>query len=200
MEIGVTASDPEGEALTFKLLSNLAWLTIDNSGLISGTPPTGSAGTEAVQVEVSDSKLEKVTQSFQLKIRASFEGCQAIEFDLSTESELALIDADPDGDLIPNGLEYALDLDPKTKDQTPLSDLSTDSDRITFTLEMRNDDPDLTLQAEFAGSVPFSKDGNLTLKTVKPDPGNGKVTVTLADDLLLSQVGARFVRLGVTMQ
>jgi proteasome lid subunit RPN8/RPN11 len=47
--------DPTGDTLTWSLDTNASWLTIDPStGVLSGTPGTGTAGTYRVNVTVSD--------------------------------------------------------------------------------------------------------------------------------------------------
>jgi len=51
-----TASDPEGDTLTFSIANRPAWASFTaNSGLLSGTPPVGSANTYSnVTISVSD--------------------------------------------------------------------------------------------------------------------------------------------------
>lgn len=56
LEITPTASDPDGQALTFTVASNPAWLSLDPaSGKLSGTPASADVGTyQGVRVTASD--------------------------------------------------------------------------------------------------------------------------------------------------
>jgi predicted alpha-1,6-mannanase (GH76 family) len=49
-----TASDPNGDTMTFTKLSGPAWLTVAGNGSLSGTPYSGDAGTNVFLVKVSD--------------------------------------------------------------------------------------------------------------------------------------------------
>lgn len=193
----IVANDPEEGDLAYNLVTGPDWITVNADGLISGIPPEGSASEESVEIEVSDIEQETVTGSFLLKVRASFAGWQALHFDLPTDAAQATIDADPDGDFIPNAIEYALGLNPNHQDPSPLTPVLGESGRLQITLDVRNDDPDLNFFADFTSALPFSDSQNISRTDIKPEPGNGKTEVTLTDEPIFSEVGTRFIRLGV---
>ncbi|MCO6458913.1 MAG: hypothetical protein J5I93_26705, partial [Pirellulaceae bacterium] len=63
----VSATDPEGEPLTYRLTSGPAFLSIDSgSGMISGRPM--APGTFPVEVEVEDPHGAKTSESFELEV------------------------------------------------------------------------------------------------------------------------------------
>ncbi len=70
-----TATDREGNPFTFSLVSAPAWLSMTSAGRLSGTPPTGSAGSYPVSLRVTDSATSSLghsrastTQSFSLAV------------------------------------------------------------------------------------------------------------------------------------
>ncbi len=65
-----TASDPDGDALTFSASGLPAWLAINSgSGLVSGTAPTGSAGSySGIVISVSDGRLSASLGAFTLTV------------------------------------------------------------------------------------------------------------------------------------
>ncbi len=50
----VFVSDPDGDALTYSLISGPAWLSLSSDGTLSGTPDAADAGSHSVTIEVSD--------------------------------------------------------------------------------------------------------------------------------------------------
>ncbi|HMA10451.1 MAG TPA: Ig-like domain-containing protein, partial [Steroidobacteraceae bacterium] len=61
----VTASDPDGDALSFSLDAGPAGMTIDApTGLVEWTPGSDQVGTHAVIVRVTDARGQAATQSF----------------------------------------------------------------------------------------------------------------------------------------
>ncbi len=65
----VRAEDPDNDELTYSLLKKPSWITISNSGLISGTSPEVSEDINyVVEVNVSDGK-DSDTQDFNLTVK-----------------------------------------------------------------------------------------------------------------------------------
>ena len=65
----VTATDADSDTLTYSLTENPTWLSIDSSGLITGTAPSITAdATESITISVSDS-TDSVTQTYTLTIK-----------------------------------------------------------------------------------------------------------------------------------
>ncbi len=55
------ASDPDGDPLTFKKISGPAWISVDATGKLSGTPGAGDLGNFSVEIEVSDGEFKPTT-------------------------------------------------------------------------------------------------------------------------------------------
>jgi hypothetical protein len=52
--IATSASDPEGEAITFRKLGGPSWLTVSPEGILGGTPPAKSDGTHRFTIRATD--------------------------------------------------------------------------------------------------------------------------------------------------
>ena len=52
--IATNASDPEGDAITFRKLGGPSWLTVSSNGILGGTPPARSAGTHRFTIRATD--------------------------------------------------------------------------------------------------------------------------------------------------
>ncbi len=66
----VVARDPEGDAITYTLLSSPTGMTIDrNTGLIAWTPSTAQAGAHLVQVQARDTAGNAAVQRFAILAR-----------------------------------------------------------------------------------------------------------------------------------
>jgi hypothetical protein len=65
-----TASDPDGDKLTFEIKSKPSWATFNaTTGLLAGTPPEGSTGTfTGVQITVSDGKTSTSMNPFSIDV------------------------------------------------------------------------------------------------------------------------------------
>lgn len=64
-----SATDPNGDPLTYRLLQAPAGMTLDaQSGALSWTPAAGEAGTHPVSVQVADNRGGTATQSFTLLV------------------------------------------------------------------------------------------------------------------------------------
>ena len=62
------ATDPDGDALTFRLLAGPAGMTVDPpSGLVQWTPTADQAGTQSVLLTVEDGRGGSDTQTFTLR-------------------------------------------------------------------------------------------------------------------------------------
>lgn len=101
----VTATDADGDPLTYSLPVKPAWLSIDANGLITGTPPSGAV--EPVVVEVSDG-TSKTTQGFAINARVNqaptIESLPALTTKVGATYRYSVMAKDPDGD----ALSYSL--------------------------------------------------------------------------------------------
>ena len=68
-----TASDPDGDTLTFGIVNKPAWATFtSSSGLLSGIPPAGSAGTySSVLISVSDGRTSTSLAPFSITVEGA---------------------------------------------------------------------------------------------------------------------------------
>ena len=64
-----TATDPDGQPLTFRLLAGPTGMTLDATGRILFTPITGDAGTQTVRLQVQDSLGATAEGAFTLTVR-----------------------------------------------------------------------------------------------------------------------------------
>ena len=70
--LATCATDPNaGDTLTFSKVSGPAWLVVARSGTLSGTPPSGSAGTNLFTVRATDLAGAFADASLQIKINAN---------------------------------------------------------------------------------------------------------------------------------
>jgi hypothetical protein len=71
-----TASDPEGDTLTFSIANKPSWADFSTStGALTGTPPTGSAGTYGnIIISVSDGKVTKSMAAFSITVQQASNG------------------------------------------------------------------------------------------------------------------------------
>lgn len=91
----ISAADPDGDALTYSLLSGPSTMGIDeNTGTLSFTPTLADAGTSTVEVRVGDGRGGFASQSWPLLVRF----------------------VDADGDLLPDTWEVAVGTDPTQDD------------------------------------------------------------------------------------
>lgn len=67
-----TASDPNGDTLKFSIVNRPSWATFTSStGLLSGIPPAGSAGTYGnVQISVTDGQATTLLTPFSVTVQA----------------------------------------------------------------------------------------------------------------------------------
>jgi len=107
-----TAYDVDYDALTWSVVSNATWLSINSTGALSGVPPFGSAGINPVNITVSDGHGGSDWVMFNLTVLADTDGDGIANID----------DYDDDGDGVMDG-----------SDDFPLDDsesVDTDDDGI----------------------------------------------------------------------
>lgn len=102
-----TASDPDGDTLTFSIANKPGWATFDTaSGLLAGTPPEGANGTvSGIRITVSDGKLSTSASPFDLSVTYSVVGAASLAWQPPTENE----DGTPLADLAGYVLRYGRD-------------------------------------------------------------------------------------------
>jgi hypothetical protein len=68
-----SASDPDGQALAFGIANKPSWANFDvNTGRLSGTPGTGTAGTYSnIVISVSDGQLSATLPAFAITVKAA---------------------------------------------------------------------------------------------------------------------------------
>jgi len=102
-----TASDPDGDKLTFEVLGKPSWATFDpNTGRLEGTPPDGSIGTfTGVQIKVSDGKDTTAMPAFSINVLAPVVGSAELAWQPPTANE----DGSPLTDLSGYVIRYGKD-------------------------------------------------------------------------------------------
>lgn len=197
----ITAQDPDGDSLSFSKVEGPAWLDVSTAGLVSGTPPENAAGNVSVMINVSDNGTPgmSVTQSYTLSVTASFAGWQNLRFNLGTNGSDAAPDADPDKDGLPNLAEYLLRTDPSVADSRSLVSVEFNSNnQLTMRIQVRDDDPALSVSAEFGNDVGFASASTVQFSETGSDPGNGFKTLTASDNISKSEQNVRFGRVRIT--
>ena len=72
MKLADSSSDPDpGDTIIFSKASGPVWLTVSSSGTLSGTPPSGSAGTNLFTIRATDSTGASSDTSLQIKIQSN---------------------------------------------------------------------------------------------------------------------------------
>lgn len=77
-----TASDPEGNTLTFSITNRPAWATFNSStGALSGTPGTGTVGTYAnIVIGVSDGNATASLNAFAIQVQQASMGTATLSW------------------------------------------------------------------------------------------------------------------------
>jgi hypothetical protein len=207
----VAAVDPENNSLAFSKVSGPDWLSVSSTGLVSGTPVSVAAASVSIQVRVTDNgnPAKSTDQSYNLQVRVSFTGWQALYFDPDVEPSLKAAGADPDNDGVPNLLEYALlgnpmENEPSILQRLALLDMSSPGaafnaeGKLTFFLDVRDDDPALTIVVLADTSLGF--DSSTVVQAVVSDPviDDGLQRLTFVDPEVASSAKARFFRIQVS--
>ncbi len=202
-----TATDAEANAFTFAKVSGPTWLSVSSSGAVSGIPPAGSSGSYSVAIRVTDSgtltkgfSLGSNTQTYTLNVISSYSGWQTLNFTLPTEATLASPLADPDRDGLANVLEYSVRLPARTASSSALFATTPDFDgRLTTTLDVRDDDPKLTVIMEAANDLTFTNPTMIAPIISDPVPGDGVRQYLFIDNVLPQPGAGRFVRIRVSL-
>ncbi len=202
----LAASDPDaGDVLSFAKQSGPAWLTVSPSGALGGTPAAGDAGLNAFTVSVSDGALS-ATATLNVTVTASgpsFTGFTGAHFTPAERADPLVSGpaADPDGDGVPNLLEYAFGTDPRqgSRASFPQSRLVTvgAGQHAALTYTRLKGATDLSFVPEFSNSpdnAGFTASAFTQVSLV--DNGDGTETLTVRDNTP-SGSQARFVRLRV---
>lgn len=185
-------------------------LTLDNNGVIQGTPT--AAGTSQFTVRVTGDNGVSSTASLSLTVTSRFASWQSARF-TPTEISSGLADADEDFDHdgVPNLLEYALGGDPKIPDATlivPAAQVDETTLRFSFVCDEERRDIVYVVQASgtLAASSWIDIATSVGGATVVPvgtlcsvtDPGTGRRSVTVSDTTPLTAGNRRFLRVKVT--
>lgn len=127
----------------------------------------------------------------------------------SLTGNAALSSSDPDGDGIPNLLEYGLSSNPTVMDATvyaPTADIDNDRLRLSFCANASRADITYTVQAsgdlatwsDIASSIGGANTTAINASgAFISDSGSGSRTVTVTDQTLLSSTPRRFLRLRI---
>ena len=205
------AVDAENDSLTFSKVSGPDWLLVSSSGLVSGNPPSVADSGSSILLRVTDNgtPAESADQSYTLQVKVSFTGWQALYFDSNVEASLTEAGADPDNDGVPNLFEYALlgnpmENEPSILQRLSLLDMSSHGaafnaeGKLTFFLDVRDDDPALNIVVLAAASLSF--DSSTSIQPVVTDTvaDDGLHRLTFIDPQSASGFKARFFRLQVS--
>jgi len=84
-----TASDPDGDALTFQITGKPNWASFNASnGALSGTPGANAAGTySGIQIRVSDGKVETALTAFSITVSPPVIGSATLSWQAPTLNE-----------------------------------------------------------------------------------------------------------------
>jgi len=82
-----TASDPDGNSLSFSIANKPAWATFNSaSGELSGTPGSGYAGTYSnIQISASDGKLSAALPAFSITVQQVSSGSATLSWQPPTQ-------------------------------------------------------------------------------------------------------------------
>ncbi|MEL7185244.1 MAG: putative Ig domain-containing protein [Pseudomonadota bacterium] len=85
-EFTPSASDPDGDSMTFSIVNQPAWASFDeNSGALSGTPTAAHIGTTAdVTITVSDGQLSASLTPFNIEVLQPPTGSATVFWDIPT--------------------------------------------------------------------------------------------------------------------
>jgi hypothetical protein len=180
---------------------------VSTGGSVAGTPPDGSAGAFPVALKVSDLATAtkgasggSSTQLFTVTVISSLAGWQKFHFNLPAEAALADPLADPNGNGIPNLVEYAFRLDPRSTTGPGLPHVLPAFDaagRMRLAVSVRDDDPKLEIVLEAAPTLSFANSNLVAGVASDPVPGDGLHTLTFTDPAARADSPTRFGRLRV---
>lgn len=159
--VALQAIDGDG-ALTWTVSVGAlpAGLTLSSGGTISGTPST--SGTSEFTVRVADVDNDTATQALSILVNPApppivqgYAGWAATQFSPQElgDAQISGASADPDGDGLPNLLEYALGLDPGEISATGLPMVEQIEGVWTFIYTRAADCPDLIFSVQYSSDL-----------------------------------------------
>lgn len=191
-----TASDSDGDNLVFAKSAGPTWLSVIANGAMSGTPPVDSTGVHEITLKVTDDGTppRETTQIFNLAVGVSFAGWLNLNFSPTSLLSIRGPHADPDGDLISNFQEYALNLDPVLSNAYPFQVSFDASNRLSFAFDIRDNDPALSLVVEVANELWFTNFTVVTGVVTDPTPNDQMKRFTYTDSSNRTDRTKRFIR------
>jgi len=176
----VTATDADEDTLTYSLTENLTWLSIDTSGLITGTAPEVDDDIDyLVTIQVSDGNDGFATQTYTLTVLnvvtenndPIITSLPVIEVNENQAYNYNVIATDVDGDI----LTYSLTENPPT-----WLSINSNTGVITGTAPSVNQDRTYTISIEVSDGNEGSdtQTYTLTVKNVEEDKDKKKKTTT----------------------
>lgn len=83
-----TASDPDGDTLTFQVANKPAWASFDAAtGRLSGTPSSSTSGTFAsIRITVSDGRASTALRAFSIDVASNVPGTAMLSWQPPTEN------------------------------------------------------------------------------------------------------------------
>jgi len=192
-----TASDGEGNAITFSKVAGPDWLSVAANGAVTGTPPDNAKASETVTLRATDNGSPPAfsEQSYTLTITASFLGWQRLHFASGENDPQAGPGTIAPGRVNPNLIKYALRGSPSANDTLAFPLSFNGSQQATFFIDIRDDDPNLVVTAEIADRVDFSNPSVISAAISDPTPGDGFKRLSFTDAVANSAGRRRFVRL-----
>lgn len=126
-----TATDPDvNDTLTYSKVSGPAWLSVAESGALTGTPGSGDIGPNSFMVRVTDAVGLSADASLEIEVAATalvdtnangiLDTWEIAKFGSAGVGEHPA-DGDPDGDGLSNLLEFALNTHPAEPNASPLT-------------------------------------------------------------------------------
>jgi hypothetical protein len=214
LTLPVSATDPDGiiPVLTTGALPDGAGFTDSRNGqgVLAWTPDATQLGEYPILFRASDGSLS-ATKGVRIVVgvppAGGFDAWAATHWSGVTDPAIIGSSADPDRDGLDNLLEYALDADPKTADDSALPVIGAikieGQSYLTLAYQHRTDDPTLTFEvvASQALHAPLSswQVQSTVLETSEPVAGRRQVKVR--DSVPFETTAAhRYMRLRVTRE
>ena len=193
-------------APTFSATGLPVWVSLNaTTGLLSGTPPSVTGAPFAITITASNGAAPAAVQSFTLGVRMTYAVWKNAKFGANaSEASIAGDHADPDGDGVPNLIEYATGSD-------PLAAASVKAPTFSFTIDPADSLPHLTLTANLdASATDIATEAEVSpdLLTWQAGPGfadivsdttaNGTRTLVFRDAVPVTTAIERYIRLRVS--